>query len=110
MHIMCTWQCAAWLVPDPSKPGLPPPPQVMLVVKGLVRDGTTICATIHGPSSFCYGLFDRVMVLTAGRVLYFGGARECHAWRECLVSWAVSMLAYDGTWRAQHTQHLSVPL
>jgi hypothetical protein len=27
------------------------------------------------PSSFCYGLFDRVMVLTAGRVLYFGDAK-----------------------------------
>jgi hypothetical protein len=25
-------------------------PQVMQVVKGLVRDGTTICCTIHGVS------------------------------------------------------------
>jgi ABC-type multidrug transport system ATPase subunit len=34
--------------------------EVMTVVKTLIRDGTTIAATIHSPSSMCYSLFDRV--------------------------------------------------
>ncbi|PNW87919.1 hypothetical protein CHLRE_01g007000v5 [Chlamydomonas reinhardtii] len=47
--------------------------EVMEVVRGLaVEDGTTICATIHSPSSACFALFDRVMVLASGWTVYFG--------------------------------------
>ncbi|KXZ46460.1 hypothetical protein GPECTOR_43g896 [Gonium pectorale] len=48
--------------------------EVMTVVRSLaVDDGTTICATIHSPSSACFALFDRVMVLASGWTVYFGG-------------------------------------
>lgn len=32
----------------------------------------TITATIHSPTAFCFGLFDSLMMLTRGRVVYFG--------------------------------------
>ncbi len=46
--------------------------EVMEVVHSLATDGTTICATIHSPSSACFALFDRVMVLASGWTVYFG--------------------------------------
>ncbi|GLC42438.1 hypothetical protein PLESTF_000812600 [Pleodorina starrii] len=46
--------------------------EVMEVVQALARDGTTICATIHSPSSACFALFDRVMVLASGWTVYCG--------------------------------------
>ncbi len=44
----------------------------MTVVKQLVHDGTTICATIHSPSSYTFSLFDRLVMLLRGRVVYCG--------------------------------------
>lgn len=47
--------------------------EVMEVVKGLAdADGTTICATIHSPSSACFALFDRVMIMASGWLVYYG--------------------------------------
>ncbi|GAX75671.1 hypothetical protein CEUSTIGMA_g3114.t1 [Chlamydomonas eustigma] len=46
--------------------------EVMTVVKALLQDGTTIFATIHSPSQYCFSLFDRLIMLVRGRVLYFG--------------------------------------
>lgn len=46
--------------------------QVMTVVKGLAKTGTTICATIHSPSSHCFSLFDRIMMLLRGHLVYAG--------------------------------------
>lgn len=47
--------------------------EVMTVVKGLaVRGGITICATIHSPSPYTLGLFDRLLMLLRGRTIYFG--------------------------------------
>lgn len=54
----------------------PLPPQVMSVVKSLVKDGTTICATIHSPTSFCFSLFDKLMMMVRGRIVYFGKQGE----------------------------------
>ena len=53
--------------------------EVMTVVKGLTRTGITICATIHNPTPYCFNLFDRLMILLHGRVVYSGenGARPC---------------------------------
>jgi ATP-binding cassette subfamily G (WHITE) protein 2 len=48
--------------------------EVMTVVRGLVSDGVTICATIHSPTAYAFGLFDSLMMLTRGRVVYFGRA------------------------------------
>mmetsp|Transcript_15663 Transcript_15663/g.27086 ORF Transcript_15663/g.27086 Transcript_15663/m.27086 type:complete len:488 (-) Transcript_15663:808-2271(-) len=50
--------------------------EVMTVVKHLVADGTTICATIHSPTSYCFKLFDQLMMLVRGQVLYFGDIAE----------------------------------
>eukprot|EP00195_Chlamydomonas_chlamydogama_P009759 CAMPEP_0202901782 /NCGR_PEP_ID=MMETSP1392-20130828/14649_1 /ASSEMBLY_ACC=CAM_ASM_000868 /TAXON_ID=225041 /ORGANISM="Chlamydomonas chlamydogama, Strain SAG 11-48b" /LENGTH=615 /DNA_ID=CAMNT_0049588397 /DNA_START=85 /DNA_END=1932 /DNA_ORIENTATION=+ len=49
--------------------------EVMTVVKKLVDDGTTICATIHSPTQYCFNLFDRLIMLVRGRVVYFGAAQ-----------------------------------
>ncbi len=44
----------------------------MTVVKSLTKDGTTIVATIHSPTAYAFGLFDSLMMLVRGRVVYFG--------------------------------------
>ena len=45
----------------------------MLVVKGLLADAAiTICSTIHSPTPFCFRLFDKLMILLRGQVVYFG--------------------------------------
>jgi ATP-binding cassette subfamily G (WHITE) protein 2 len=44
----------------------------MTAVKALAQDGVTICATIHSPSAYCFGLFDRLLLLVRGQVVYFG--------------------------------------
>lgn len=44
----------------------------MSVVKGLVKSGITICATIHSPTPYCFNLFDSLMILLRGHVVYFG--------------------------------------
>lgn len=46
--------------------------QVMSVVKGLMKTGMTICATIHSPTPFCFRLFDRMMILLRGHMVYAG--------------------------------------
>jgi ATP-binding cassette, subfamily G (WHITE), member 2 len=46
--------------------------EVMTVVKSLVSDGITICATIHSPSPYCFSLFDRLLVLVRGETVYHG--------------------------------------
>ena len=55
------------------------PLQVMSVVKGLMKTGMTICATIHSPTPFCFRLFDRMMILLRGHMAYAGpnGALFC---------------------------------
>jgi ABC-type multidrug transport system ATPase subunit len=44
----------------------------MTVVKGLVKDGVTIVATIHSPTAYAFSLFDSLMMLVRGRMVYFG--------------------------------------
>lgn len=46
--------------------------EVMQVVSSLARDGTTIATTIHSPSSYCFGLFNKLLILISGRLVYFG--------------------------------------
>lgn len=46
--------------------------EVMEVVKGLVTSGITIAATIHSPTPRTFELFDRVLILQRGRIVYFG--------------------------------------
>lgn len=46
--------------------------EVMTVVQGLAADGVTIVATIHSPTAYSFSLFDSLMMLVRGRVVYFG--------------------------------------
>ncbi|GIM01311.1 hypothetical protein Vretimale_6115 [Volvox reticuliferus] len=46
--------------------------EVMKVVQGLIADGTTIAATIHSPTAATFALFDQVMLLVRGQLVYFG--------------------------------------
>ena len=48
----------------------------MEVVKGLVTSGMTIAATIHSPTPRTFDLFDRVLILQRGRIVYFGDNGE----------------------------------
>lgn len=46
--------------------------EVMDTVALLARSGITVCATIHSPSPHVFRLFDRLLVVLAGRTAYFG--------------------------------------
>lgn len=69
--------------------------QVMTVVKGLTKTGITICATIHNPTPYCFNLFDRLMILLHGRVVYSGenGAQPnpCSLTAPCAVEGRVNV-------------------
>jgi ATP-binding cassette subfamily G (WHITE) protein 2 len=47
-------------------------PQVMTVVRAFAEQGVTICATIHSPSAYAFNLFDNLLYLSKGQVIYFG--------------------------------------
>ncbi|PSC74385.1 P-loop containing nucleoside triphosphate hydrolase isoform B [Micractinium conductrix] len=46
--------------------------EVMSVVKSLSTQGITVCATIHSPTPYTFNLFDRLLLLLRGNVVYFG--------------------------------------
>ena len=46
----------------------------MGLLRSLANDGTSICATIHSPSAYAFKLFDSVMLLLRGELVYFGPA------------------------------------
>lgn len=46
---------------------------------------TTSAAHVqHSPTSYCFSLFDRLMMLVRGHVVYFGSTSECAAGGVCL--------------------------
>ena len=50
----------------------------MELVKALTRtmNSITVCATIHSPSPQTFDLFDKVIILLSGRIVYFGNNGE----------------------------------
>ena len=48
---------------------------IIEVLKDLARSGKTIITTIHQPSSEIFNLFDQMMLMAEGKVLYFNSAR-----------------------------------
>lgn len=48
--------------------------QVMTVAKSLCKDSITICATIHSPTAAAFKLFDKLIILVRGHMVYFGDA------------------------------------
>uniref|UniRef100_A0A0E0M966 ABC transporter domain-containing protein n=1 Tax=Oryza punctata TaxID=4537 RepID=A0A0E0M966_ORYPU len=49
---------------------------VTQTLRGLARDGRTVIASIHQPSSEVFELFDRLYLLSGGKTVYFGLASE----------------------------------
>jgi ATP-binding cassette, subfamily G (WHITE), eye pigment precursor transporter len=49
--------------------------QVIETLKNLARHGRTIITTIHQPNSEIYQGFDRLMLLSQGKIVYFNEAR-----------------------------------
>lgn len=49
---------------------------VMTALRHLASHGRTIVSTIHQPRSSIYALFDQLCLLSEGRVMYFGPARD----------------------------------
>jgi ATP-binding cassette, subfamily G (WHITE), member 2 len=47
---------------------------IMELILKLARGGRTVLATIHQPSSQVFSLFDKLMLLSRGEVVYFGDA------------------------------------
>eukprot|EP01104_Vermistella_antarctica_P018239 TRINITY_DN6684_c0_g1_i1.p1 TRINITY_DN6684_c0_g1~~TRINITY_DN6684_c0_g1_i1.p1 ORF type:complete len:692 (+),score=176.21 TRINITY_DN6684_c0_g1_i1:91-2166(+) len=53
---------------------------VMESLHNLANQGRTIVCTIHQPRSTIFDLFDRLMILSQGRCVYFGPARDAVAY------------------------------
>lgn len=51
---------------------------VTQTLRGLSRDGRTVIASIHQPSSEVFELFDRLYLLSGGKTVYFGKASEAY--------------------------------
>lgn len=47
-------------------------------LRALSRDGRTVIASIHQPSSEVFELFDRLYLLSGGKTVYFGQASEAY--------------------------------
>ena len=50
--------------------------EVMAAVRNLANQNRTVICTIHQPSPQTYLLFDKLLLLAEGRVIYFGPARD----------------------------------
>jgi hypothetical protein len=61
---------------------------VTQTLRGLARDGRTVIASVHQPSSEVFLLFDCLYLLSGGRTVYFGKASEA-----CEVKALVSLLS-----------------
>uniref|UniRef100_A0A3Q7FED1 ABC transporter domain-containing protein n=1 Tax=Solanum lycopersicum TaxID=4081 RepID=A0A3Q7FED1_SOLLC len=59
---------------------------VTQTLRGLSRDGRTVIASIHQPSSEVFELFDRLYLLSGGKTVYFGQASEAYEARFTLPS------------------------
>ncbi|KAJ8625282.1 hypothetical protein MRB53_033812 [Persea americana] len=51
---------------------------VTQTLRGLSRDGRTVIASIHQPSSEVFELFDRLYLLSGGKTVYFGKASDAY--------------------------------
>lgn len=47
--------------------------EVCVILKELVKEGCTIVATVHSPTSFAFSLFDDLMMLQAGGAVVYAG-------------------------------------
>jgi ATP-binding cassette, subfamily G (WHITE), eye pigment precursor transporter len=54
--------------------------EVMGAARGLANQGRTVISTIHQPSPEVFGLFDRAVLISGGRLIYSGPADEAVAY------------------------------
>ena len=57
--------------------------QALSVTEALVRlahGGRTLVATIHQPRSSIFSMFNNLLLLSEGRMMYFGRAREANSY------------------------------
>ena len=52
----------------------------MATLRQLAARGRTIICTIHQPRSNIFDLFDKILLLSQGRVIYMGDAKQCVNW------------------------------
>ena len=57
---------------------------VTQTLRGLSRDGRTVIASIHQPSSEVFELFDRLYLLSGGKTVYFGQVSEAYEARNAV--------------------------
>lgn len=57
---------------------------VMTALRQLALNGRTIISTIHQPRSSIFALFDQLCLLSEGRVMYFGPAKDAVAYFSAL--------------------------
>lgn len=50
--------------------------EVMESVRSITDQNRTVCATIHQPSPETFGLFDQILLMAKGKVVYFGPTRD----------------------------------
>ena len=48
--------------------------QVMKILRNLAKSGRTVIQTIHQPNSEIFRLFDKLMLLSSGKTIYFNDA------------------------------------
>jgi hypothetical protein len=53
---------------------------LLLTLSQLARRGRTVILSIHAPRSDAYDLFDRIVLLSKGQVVYSGSRSECLPW------------------------------
>lgn len=58
-------------------------------LRGLSRDGRTVIASIHQPSSEVFELFDQLYLLSGGKTVYFGQVSEACEARNILASFKI---------------------
>jgi ABC-type multidrug transport system ATPase subunit len=51
---------------------------VITTLKNLSRDGRTVIASIHQPSSEVFDLFENLFLLSSGQTIFFGAATSAH--------------------------------
>lgn len=70
---------------------------VITTLKNLARDGRTVIASIHQPSSEVFDLFENLFLLSSGQTIFFGAAASAHEVRHhnALKCWSLSRLSYD---------------
>lgn len=67
---------------EPTNPGLDAfqALSVMQAMKELAGAGRTVVAVIHQPRSSIFSMLDDLVLLSEGRTVYVGPAKDAHAW------------------------------